>query len=68
VPLLSLADEVVPWTPPAREPSVIAAALAGNHEDVTVRRLAETLVRPDGDGVVAVEVAKDSASGLVRAV
>jgi hypothetical protein len=38
--LLGLADEVVPRTPPEEEPRVIAAAFAGDGEDVFVSRLA----------------------------
>jgi hypothetical protein len=38
--LLGLADEVVPRPPPEEEPRMIAAALAGDGEDVLVTRLA----------------------------
>ena len=47
---------------------MIASALAGDGEDVAMGRLTETLVRPDDDSVVAVEVAERVPPGLTGAV
>ena len=65
VPLLGLADQVVPRTPPSRQAHVVAPAFAGGHEHVTMRQLAETLAGPDDHGVVAVEEAEGAAARLV---
>ena len=58
-----LAEAVVPEPPPAVQARVVAAALAGDPEEVRVGRLSELAVRPHDHGVVAVEVAEPRAAG-----
>ena len=63
--LLRFTDQMVPRAPPVGQARVIAAAFACDHEYVTVRRLTEALVRPDGDRIVSVEVAENMPAWLV---
>src|SRR4029450_67526 len=48
--------------PPAVQPGVVAATLAGNPEKVRVGGLAELAVRPNDDGVSTLEVAEPRAA------
>ena len=62
------ADAVVPRPPPQEESGMVAAALTCDPEHISVVRLAELLVEPDDDGVVAFEVAELTATGTAGAV
>src|SRR6266480_1791353 len=59
-----LADPVVPESPPAVQPWVIAAALTCDAEDVGVCCLAEFPVRPHDHHIVPGEVAEPRPPGL----
>ena len=47
---------------------MVTPAFAGDRQDVSVSQLSQALVRPDDDGVIAVEVTKRSPARLAGTV